>query len=324
MTLDGGKGFGQAIGEAGDDDRDRARARARLRGRRPRRTRITSAASASGASSAPRRDSCRCISSTCARDRSSRRGAAPMRACRRIRSASRCRTRRIRSCSTTRPPSVALGKTRVAVDEGTRDGRRPAARPDRAGRRTIPSVMWGETIGAILPFAEHKGWALSVMCELARRRAERRARAGRRDDPSDAEQHADARVRSGAARYGRDAAGRDRGASPTGCVRRRRWPAPTRSRCPASPSGALRRPRTRDGIPMPRRTLDAARRRGEAARRRRPARRRVTHEHQDLRIARRRRGEAHLVRQALRARLRVHGGRRSRTPASSSATTRSW
>jgi len=61
--------------------------------------------------------------------------------------------------------AVALGKTRVAVDEDRRmnDG----LLLDRTGRPTNdPNVMWGERIGAILPFAEHKGWALSVMCEL--------------------------------------------------------------------------------------------------------------------------------------------------------------
>ena len=61
--------------------------------------------------------------------------------------------------------AVALGKTRVAVDEERQmsDG----LLLDRSGRPTNdPNVMWGERIGAILPFAEHKGWALSVMCEL--------------------------------------------------------------------------------------------------------------------------------------------------------------
>jgi uncharacterized oxidoreductase len=61
--------------------------------------------------------------------------------------------------------AVALGKTRVAVDEERRmaDG----LLLDRTGCPTNdPNVMWGERIGAILPFAEHKGWALSVMCEL--------------------------------------------------------------------------------------------------------------------------------------------------------------
>ena len=61
--------------------------------------------------------------------------------------------------------AVALGKTRVAVDEGRAmaDG----MLLDQSGRPTNdPRVMWGKDIGAILPFAEHKGWALSVMCEL--------------------------------------------------------------------------------------------------------------------------------------------------------------
>ena len=61
--------------------------------------------------------------------------------------------------------SVALGKTRVAVEKGE-----PMAEGvllDREGRPTTdPGVMWGERIGAILPFAQHKGWALSMMCEI--------------------------------------------------------------------------------------------------------------------------------------------------------------
>ena len=61
--------------------------------------------------------------------------------------------------------SVALGKTRVAVDEGRMldDG----MLLDPSGRPTNdPGVMWLERVGAILPFAQHKGWALSMMCEI--------------------------------------------------------------------------------------------------------------------------------------------------------------
>ena len=61
--------------------------------------------------------------------------------------------------------SVALGKTRVAVDEGRLldDG----LLLDPSGRPTNdPGVMWLERVGAILPFAQHKGWALSMMCEI--------------------------------------------------------------------------------------------------------------------------------------------------------------
>jgi uncharacterized oxidoreductase len=62
--------------------------------------------------------------------------------------------------------AVALGKTRVAVDEGRELA--PGLLLDPQGRPTTdPGVLWrGEPVGAILPFAQHKGWALSVMCEL--------------------------------------------------------------------------------------------------------------------------------------------------------------
>ena len=61
--------------------------------------------------------------------------------------------------------SVALGKTRVAVDEGRAMAEGQLL--DRSGLPTNdPGVMWGEDIGAILPFAQHKGWALSMMCEI--------------------------------------------------------------------------------------------------------------------------------------------------------------
>ena len=62
--------------------------------------------------------------------------------------------------------AVALGKTRVAVDEG-----KPMADgmliDHRGAPTTDPSVMFRDRErGAILPFGQHKGWALSVMCEL--------------------------------------------------------------------------------------------------------------------------------------------------------------
>jgi uncharacterized oxidoreductase len=62
--------------------------------------------------------------------------------------------------------AIALGKTRVAVDEGHDVA--PGLLIDALGRPTTdPGVLWrGEPVGAIVPFAGHKGWALSVMCEL--------------------------------------------------------------------------------------------------------------------------------------------------------------
>jgi uncharacterized oxidoreductase len=62
--------------------------------------------------------------------------------------------------------AIALGKTRVAVDEGRELP--PGLLLDPHGQPTTdPQVLWrGDPTGAILPFAQHKGWALSVMCEL--------------------------------------------------------------------------------------------------------------------------------------------------------------
>ncbi len=60
---------------------------------------------------------------------------------------------------------VALGKARVALNAGT-----PMAEGlllDANGRPTTdPSVMFSDPRGALLPFAEHKGFALAVMCEI--------------------------------------------------------------------------------------------------------------------------------------------------------------
>jgi len=60
---------------------------------------------------------------------------------------------------------VALGKVRVALDAGV-----PMAEGlllDARGQPTRdPAVMFGESLGALLPFGEHKGFALAVMCEI--------------------------------------------------------------------------------------------------------------------------------------------------------------
>ena len=60
---------------------------------------------------------------------------------------------------------IAMGKARVAVDAGKR---MPAGQLlDSHGHPTDdPAVMFGDPIGAILPFGQHKGFALAVMCEL--------------------------------------------------------------------------------------------------------------------------------------------------------------
>ena len=61
--------------------------------------------------------------------------------------------------------AVALGKTRVAMEKG--EPMDDGLLLDREGRPTNdPRVMWGERIGAIVSFAQHKGWALSAICEI--------------------------------------------------------------------------------------------------------------------------------------------------------------
>jgi uncharacterized oxidoreductase len=61
--------------------------------------------------------------------------------------------------------AIAVGKVRVAHAKGV-----PVPEGmliDAAGRPTTdPAVMLGEPPGALLPFAQHKGYALAVMCEV--------------------------------------------------------------------------------------------------------------------------------------------------------------
>jgi uncharacterized oxidoreductase len=61
--------------------------------------------------------------------------------------------------------TVAFGKVHVAYDAGRAmaDG----LLLDAQGRPTNdPAVMFAEPMGALLPFGQHKGFALAVMCEL--------------------------------------------------------------------------------------------------------------------------------------------------------------
>jgi uncharacterized oxidoreductase len=60
---------------------------------------------------------------------------------------------------------VAFGKVKVARNKG---GPVPeGAIIDAAGEPTVdPAVMFAEPIGALLPFGEHKGYGLGLMCDL--------------------------------------------------------------------------------------------------------------------------------------------------------------
>ena len=60
---------------------------------------------------------------------------------------------------------AAYGKARVAYEAGRRMP--PGALIDANGEPTDdPRVMFEDPLGALLPFAGHKGYALAVMCEV--------------------------------------------------------------------------------------------------------------------------------------------------------------
>ena len=60
---------------------------------------------------------------------------------------------------------VAMGKVRVARNQG--DTLAPGLVIDSQGKPSRdPNVMFAEPHGAILPFAEHKGYALAFICEI--------------------------------------------------------------------------------------------------------------------------------------------------------------
>jgi uncharacterized oxidoreductase len=60
---------------------------------------------------------------------------------------------------------IALGKVRVAYNSGKPVI--PGALVDSKGRPTDdPGVIYSEPHGAVLPFGEHKGYGLAMICEL--------------------------------------------------------------------------------------------------------------------------------------------------------------
>ncbi|HEY0420266.1 MAG TPA: Ldh family oxidoreductase, partial [Acetobacteraceae bacterium] len=60
---------------------------------------------------------------------------------------------------------IALGKVRVAYNQGKPVI--PGALIDADGDPTTnPAVIYNEPVGAVLPFGEHKGYGLALICEL--------------------------------------------------------------------------------------------------------------------------------------------------------------
>lgn len=60
---------------------------------------------------------------------------------------------------------LAVGKVRVALNEGKRVPEGTLLTP-QGEPTTDPATFFGPTRGILLPFGEHKGWGLSLACEL--------------------------------------------------------------------------------------------------------------------------------------------------------------
>lgn len=61
--------------------------------------------------------------------------------------------------------TIALGKTRVAHNAGVEVPHGCLIDAD-GNPTTDPGVMWSTPMGSLLPFGEHKGYGLALMCEL--------------------------------------------------------------------------------------------------------------------------------------------------------------
>jgi len=60
---------------------------------------------------------------------------------------------------------IAMGKVRVALNKGERV--KPGTLLDASGEPTTdPAALFAEPGGAILPFGEHKGYGMAVVCEI--------------------------------------------------------------------------------------------------------------------------------------------------------------
>lgn len=151
---------------------------------------------------------------------------------------------------------IAFGKVQVAHAAG-----KPLADGliiDGEGRpATDPAAMMGEMAGALLPFGQHKGFALAVMCELLGGALSGGLVQDRRHDPSPMINNMLSIVFDPDKLTTRDTFTQQ-------VDRLARWlrgsprdPARTGIHLPGEPERATERERLRDGIPLPRATRDA-------------------------------------------------------------------
>ncbi len=158
---------------------------------------------------------------------------------------------------------IAMGKVRVAFNKGEQV--RPETLLDAAGEPTTdPAALFAEPGGAILPFGEHKGYGMAVVCEMA-------------DQPGDHQQHVELHRRSRGARHRGAAGARSKGVRRLGlrlAADRRRRPGAARRRSGTCLAPRPRRERHSDRchhLGADRRRRGAGRRRPRDRRRSRPA-----------------------------------------------------
>ena len=142
VGMDGDRGFGQVIGEQAMALRSSVPTRTACASPASR-TRITSHASAAGPSSAPRRASRPCTSSTCCRSRSWRRGAARDARLATNPSASPCRTAASDRARLRDEHGSRWARYASRINAGSR-WRKDCCSMPTASRRAIPRVMFGD------------------------------------------------------------------------------------------------------------------------------------------------------------------------------------
>ncbi|MFO1314433.1 MAG: malate/lactate/ureidoglycolate dehydrogenase [Burkholderiales bacterium] len=151
---------------------------------------------------------------------------------------------------------VAMGKVDVALAAG-----RPMAEGllmDASGRPTTdPAVMFGDPPGALLPFGQHKGFALSVMCEILGGALSGGHVQHEHPHPNPILNNMLSIVFAPDKLVTRDALARQVGQLAAWLRGSPLAPGATGIHLPGEPERITARERTREGIPLPRRTLAA-------------------------------------------------------------------
>ena len=151
---------------------------------------------------------------------------------------------------------VALGKVDVALAAGRRmaDG----LLMDAAGRPTTdPAVMFTDPAGALLPFGQHKGFALSVMCEILGGALSGGHVQHEHPHPNPMRNNMLSIVFAPDKLVTREALARQVGQLAAWLRGSPLAPGADAIHLPGEPERIAARERSRDGIPLPRRTVDA-------------------------------------------------------------------